>query len=273
MKKENKEKKKRLSGKGTARGAFGWRLPYVFNIRDRAFLVRFDVLYLDLSLLAGCLLPFHDSIAVGRLDFDCHGLFLHTGRLAHNCGWAESSVGQLALSAFSPHGQAYRLSKANKKIVDVMPTIFWQPGLQCCSCLFWLLGLVPAPEVSNAVDMNVDSDALVPAPRCTHTQVCHLGPHAGKRRQSLDRVRNVRVPLVPQNLGCLLDVFGLEVVEADFADEGIKSWRVNGENRFKIEALPLSVTVRHDVQDTYSGHVILHALDGNASHSVFGLAT
>ena len=85
--------------------------------------------------------------------------------------------------------------------------------------------------------MHINANALVSAPGCAHAEVCHLRSHARKRGQAFDGIGYVRVEFITQNLGSLLDVFRLPVVESDLVDEGVQCGRLECQDGFKIEAL------------------------------------
>lgn len=173
-----------------------------------------------------------------RLDVLCALLLmLDHRRLPHGGRRTQSPASQLALTAPPAHRQTYGLAVPNEEVVDVVPLVSGQPRFQSRPRLLWLGRLVPAPQVGDSMDVYIDTDALVSSPRRAHAQIGHLGAHAWERRQPLNGVGDVRLPLVPQYLGRLLDVLGLEVVEADLVDEGVQCPGVESEDGFQAETL------------------------------------
>lgn len=122
-----------------------------------------------------------------------------------------------------------------------MPPIPRQPALQRRPRLLRGARLMPAPQVRDAVHVHIDADALVAAPRRAHAQIRHLGPDAGEGHQPGDGVGDVGGELVAQDQRGRLDVFGFEVVEADFVDVGVQRRGVDGEDGFEAEALLCTV--------------------------------
>ena len=141
---------------------------------------------------------------------------------APNLSLTQAGAGQITVAAPPPHGQTHRLTQADQHLVDLMPAILRQPSLQRQSGLLGILGLMPAPQVRDAVHVHVDADALVDAPRCRQAEIPHLGPHAGKGHEAFNRVRDVGVVLLLENGRRLLDILRLVVVEADLPDQMVE---------------------------------------------------
>jgi hypothetical protein len=93
------------------------------------------------------------------------------------------------------------------------------------------------------MNMHIHTNTLIATPSSAHSEVCHLRSYTGKGDQSFDAIWDIRVPLVAEELGGLLNVLCFEVVEADFVDEGIESGGFKSENRLKIEALQILVAI------------------------------
>ena len=87
------------------------------------------------------------------------------------------------------------------------------------------------------MNVHINADALVATPGCAHGEICHLRSYTRKRNKPLYTVWYVRVPFISQKLSGLLDVFGFEVVKANFVDEAVQSGGIEREDRFEIEAL------------------------------------
>ena len=213
--------------------ALARHLANIFDIADRDL----HVLSLHLTNLNIDRL-FLDYLFTIRLDLD-NGLFLDLLFNSHNRTGTKPSLTQLTIPTLPPHRQTNRLPKANQQIVDVMPLVPRQPTLQRRSCLLRILRFVPTPQVRDTVHMYVDADAFIAAPCSAECEVCHLWTNAGKRHKAGYCVGDVGGELVAQNFGSLLDVFGFEVVEADFVDQGIQLRGVDGEDGFEVEALGL----------------------------------
>ena len=63
---------------------------------------------------------------------------------------------------------------------------------------------MPAPEIGDAVDVNVDANAFGAVPGGGHAEISHLGTNAGEGGQALDCVENIAVPFVVEDDGRLL---------------------------------------------------------------------
>lgn len=95
-----------------------------------------------------------------------------------------------------PHGQTDTLTETNEEGVDFTPPVLRQPRLQSVSCLLRVLGLVPAPEVCDSVDVHIHADALGAVPGHRQAEICHLGADARERCESLDRIGDIAIPSV-----------------------------------------------------------------------------
>jgi hypothetical protein len=103
--------------------------------------------------------------------------------------------------------------------------------------LLGVLCLIPTPQIRDAVNVYIDADAFVAAPRSAQREVCHFGADSGERYKTVNCVGDIGIELVAQDLGGLLDVFGFEVVETDFVDEAVEFGGFEGKDGFKIKAL------------------------------------
>ena len=95
---------------------------------------------------------------------------------------------------------------------------------------------MPAPQIRDAVDMDVNPYAFGPTPRGAQAQVGHFGPHARQRHESVDGVGYVARVVVAEDGRGRLDVSGLVVVEADDVDELVERDGVHRKDVFEREA-------------------------------------
>lgn len=78
---------------------------------------------------------------------------------------------------------------------------------------------MPAPKVSDTMDVHIDTNTFVAAPRRGHGQVRHLRAHAGEGHEAFNCVGDVAVEAFAKNFGSFLDVGRFVSVEADLLDE------------------------------------------------------
>ena len=81
---------------------------------------------------------------------------------------------------------------------------------------------MPAPEIRDPMDVDVDADAFVAAPGGGHGKVGHFGADAGKGDEAGDGVWYVGVVLGAEDEGGGFDVFCFCVVETYFPDEVVQ---------------------------------------------------
>lgn len=156
--------------------------------------------------------------------------------LLRNSAGAQATLTERALAALPPHRQTDRLPEPDQQVIDLMPLVPRQPGFQRRARLLGRFGLVPAPQVRDAVDVHIDADAFGAAPRGAHAQVRHLGPHARKADESFDGIGDIALEAVAQDQRRGFDVLGLVVVEADEVDQFVEARGVDVEDVLEGEA-------------------------------------
>lgn len=67
------------------------------------------------------------------------------------------------------------LPETDEQMVDIVPFFLWEPRFKRSSCLFRRFGLMPAPQIGDAVHVNIDADAFISTPRYSCRDMPSLG--------------------------------------------------------------------------------------------------
>lgn len=94
---------------------------------------------------------------------------------------------------------------------------------------------MPAPEVSNAMNVNIDPYPFRPTPGGAQAEVGHFGPHAGQRHEPFDGIGYVARVTVPKYQRGRFDVARLVVVETDHVDQFVELDGIDVEDVFERE--------------------------------------
>ena len=89
---------------------------------------------------------------------------------------------------------------------------------------------MPSPQIRDAMDVHINAYPFCPAPRGAQAEICHFGPHARQRHESVDGVGYVATVIVTEDERGGFDIFRLVVVEADGVDEVVERDGVDGED-------------------------------------------
>jgi len=117
-----------------------------------------------------------------------------------------------------------------------MPLVLREPRFERFARFLRSLCFMPAPEVRDAMHMDIHTYTFVLAPGGTHAKICHLRPNAWKFHKFLSGGRDVRVVLITQDSCRLLNLFRLVVVETDGPNKLVQPLRRDDDNVFQVES-------------------------------------
>lgn len=123
------------------------------------------------------------------------------------------------------------------------------------------------------MDVHIDTDAFVAAPRGAHAEVGHLRSYAGETDETFDGIRDFRVEFVDEDLSGGFDVAGFVVVETDGVDEFVETDGVDGQDSFEGEAWRWKFVLKASHCDSVGGVLGLRAEhEGDQGLETFVLA-
>ena len=109
---------------------------------------------------------------------------------------------------------AERLAERHQLAIPGFPVAFWQNPAQFHFRFEWCLCFDKAKAVGNAVDVDIDTDAVL-IERDGNNEICCLSPDPRELAELVDRFGDASREFLVENVGKGFEVFSFDAIEAD----------------------------------------------------------